>query len=586
MVLKILLLLCAFFISYLSANSINVTPTDEPINILTQTKIYVDKGNKKEFQYILQNSKNLFRINKKDFLHLGYTSDAVWLKFSIKNSTNSEIKKVLEISNQMLDNIFLYTKESNNKYIKKENGVLYSKGFNENILNMYFNISLKPGEVKEYYLKISSLSCALYFKLNLMSKDQLYQKEISHQLILALFFGGMATLIIYNLFIFIFTKNIAYLYYTLYLFFTALDYLSYTLFNVYIFSKSMFDFDIYLTTFYMASLFIFAILFTREFLNVKKYKIIDSTFKGLVILSILFIVLSAFFPFVIMDFIVFIAMLAFIYLISVSFYLLYMGEKNAKFMVIGWSIATLGWVMQASFNFGSWSLIRTYPYFFEIAIFSEAILFSIALAHKLNTTKELEKSVSTNKVLTRELHHRVKNNMQFIISMYRLKLSKFSNKDITDSLKEVEGTIQAMSTTHEMLYTKNINTTIDTKEYFTTLIQKLQNSYDTSKIDIRLNITTDLNVKDSIYVGIILNELITNSFKYAFENKNGQIIISLSDQDRYYHLTVQDDGIGFNDEQTNETFGIELVNTLVKDELKGTLKLDTTNGSQYTIKWL
>jgi len=586
MVLKILLLLSTFFISYLSANSINVTPTDEPINILTQTKIYVDKENKQDFQYILQNSESLFQINEKEFLHLGYTPDSVWLKFSIKNSTNSEIKKVLEISNQMLDNIFLYTKESDNKYIKKENGVLYKNDFNENILNMYFNISLKPGEIKEYYLKVTSLSGALYFKLNLMSKDQLYQKEINHQLILSLFFGGLATLIIYNLFIYIFTKNIAYLYYTLYLFFTTLEHLSYTTLNVYIFSKSIFDFDIYLTTFYIASLLIFAILFTREFLNVKKYKKIDSIFKVLVILNILFIVLSAFFPFILVDFVVFVGMLSFIYLISASFYLLYMGEKNAKFMVLGWSIATLGWVMQGSFDFGSWSLIRTYPYFFEIAIFSEAILFSIALAHKLNTTKELEKSVNTNKVLTRELHHRVKNNMQFIISMYRLKLSKFSNKDITDSLKEVEGTIQAMSTTHEMLYTKNINTTIDTKEYFTTLIQKLQNSYDSSNIDIKLNITTDLNVKDSIYVGIILNELITNSFKYAFEGKNGQIIISLSDQNRYYHLTVQDDGIGFDDEQTNETFGIELVNTLVKDELKGTLKLDTINGSQYTIQWL
>ena len=262
-----------------------------------------------------------------------------------------------------------------------------------------------------------------------------------------------------------------------------------------------------------------------------------------------------------------------------------MGEKNAKYMVIGWSIATFGWIMQGSYDSGLWSLINTYPYVFEIAIFTEAILFSIALANKLNKTKELEKSVQTNKTLTKELHHRVKNNMQFIISMYRLKLAKFSNRDIADSLKEVEGTIQAMSATHEMLYTQEISDKIATKEYFGTLIQRLKNSYSTSNIDIKLNITTDLSIDDSIYVGIILNELITNSFKYAFYKGVGEINISLSQQNNYYKLIVADNGIGFNIPKETNTFGIELVKTLVEDELSGNVSIDVKNGCKYSIYW-
>ncbi len=584
MIFKIFILLSTFFISLLSAESINITFSEEPINILKQTEIYVDKENRDDFKCILENNKNLFKANEKELLHFGYSSNVIWLKFSIKNPSNSEVNKVLEISNQMLDNIFLYTKVSDSNYTKEENGILHKNAFNENIFNMYFNISMKPGETKEYYLKVSSLSCALYFKANLISKDKLYKKEINHQLILALFFSSIITLIIYNIFIYYFTKDRAYLYYVLYLAFTTLEHLSYTLFNLYIYPRVLYDIDTHLTIFYISSLLIFAILFTREFLNVKKYKKIDSIFKAIIILNIIFIVLSALPAFYPLELVVSLGMLAFIYLIGVSFYLLYVGERNAKYMIIGWSISVFGWVMQGSYDSGSWSLINTYPYFFEIAIFTEAILFSVALANKLNTTKELKKSVQTNKILTKELHHRVKNNMQFIISMYRLKLAKFSNRDISDSLKEVEGTIQAMSATHEMLYSQEMNS-IDTKDYFTTLTESLKNSYNTAKVDINLNITTDLNIDDSIYVGIILNELLTNSFKYAFENNSGEIKISLSKRNGNYELIVSDNGAGFDVEKETNTFGIELIKALVHDELNGKVTINAKSGCKYTIVW-
>ncbi len=584
MVLKILILLSTFFISLLSAAFIDVAVVDKPVNILKQTKIYVDKENQHDFKYILENNENLFKENIKERLHLSYTTDAIWLKFTIKNSTNSEIKKVLEISNPMLDNIFLYTKQFDGSYTQHKSGLLHNTSMNENILNMYFTISISAKNSKEFYLKASSLSCALFFELNIMSKDQLYKKELNHQLILALFFGSIIALIIYNLFIYFYSKDLVYLYYIFYLTFTIMEHLSYTSLNLYLFSQDLLNLDVYLAIIYISFLSIFTILFTREFLNVKRYKKLDYIFKLFLVLNSFFILFTSpeFYP---LDLVVQIGILTLFYNIFISLYLLYKGEENAKYMAIGWSIAMFGWIMQGTYDYGTWSLINSYPYFFELAIFTEAVLFSVVLANKLNKTKELEKSVATNKVLTRELHHRVKNNMQFIISMYRLKLANYSNKDISNSLKEVEGTIQAMSDTHEMLYTQKMSTHIATKEYFTTLIQRLKNSYDTSNIKIDLNVDTDLNIDNSIYIGIILNELITNSFKYAFENKDDQIFISLSKQDKNYHLVVQDNGIGFDDTQTSETFGIELVKTLVEDELKGTLELDTSNGCKYSINW-
>jgi hypothetical protein len=253
-------------------------------DILQTSEVYIDKTGKETIDTI--QSKKFIPTNKSK-IHRGYSSETVWVKFSLSNPTNQPMKKVLVIDNQMLDNITLYTKE-NSSYKKEIQGVLHNRTFDEDILDMYFHINLQPKEKKEYYLQVSSLSCAVYFHLNLMSKDELYQQEIEHQLILTLFFGAMVALILYNLFIYFFTKDMAYLYYVLYIFFTIWNHNSYTSMGLYtiplLFPWSFLEIDAYLAIFYLGLINIFAILFTRNFLNIKKYKKIDFVFKILLLL--------------------------------------------------------------------------------------------------------------------------------------------------------------------------------------------------------------------------------------------------------------------------------------------------------------
>jgi two-component sensor histidine kinase len=213
----------------------------------------------------------------------------------------------------------------------------------------------------------------------------------------------------------------------------------------------------------------------------------------------------------------------------------------------------------------------------------EAILFSIALSAKLNKTKELEIAVNKSEILTKELHHRVKNNMQFIISMYRLKLSKLMDKKLSSILNEIELTIQAMSATHEMLYAKSDLEKIDTKEYFESLITRISKSFNLKEIKIKTDIDTKLGIDQSIALGIILNELITNSLKYAFADRKGEIDISLKTFDKKYELTYKDNGVGFDKEDTKKSFGLRLINNLVRDELKGSLEVDGSKGSFFKI---
>lgn len=578
-----LLFISLLFIANLSGNNIEINTINKPTNILKNVEIYIDKDNKNNFEYIQKNSASLFKKNSNKLLHLGYSTDGVWLKFSIQNSSDKEIKKVLVISNNMLDNIDLYTKEENS-YTKTSTGVFSDSIFNESVLKFYFNLLVEKGETREYYLRVSSLSSALYFDLKIMDKDELYQAELQNQLILALFFGAIISLIIYNLFIYFFTKDVTYLYYSLYQFFVIWNHSSYSGMSLYLLPIEYLETDAYLSIFYLSSLIFFALLFTRKLLDIQKHKRIDFIIKILLFTSIVLVVFTSpdFYP---LEMVVVTLLFSLSVMVLISFYFLYKKVTNAKYIVVGWSIALFGWIMLGTKQLGVWTLLDTYPYFYEFSMFVEAILFSIALASKLNKTKELENSVATNAILTRELHHRVKNNMQFIISMYRLKLAKYENKDISESLKEVEGTIQAMSATHEMLYSQKVVSNLDTKEYFTTLLNRLKSSYKNTNVEISLDIEIDIDIDSSIYVGIILNELMTNSFKYAFKENGGQIIISLSRSNALNCLVVKDNGIGFKSSDVQNTFGLELVSSLVEDELGGTIISNTRNGVEHKIQW-
>ncbi|RLA83121.1 MAG: hypothetical protein DRG78_05280 [Epsilonproteobacteria bacterium] len=549
-------------------------------DILKTSQVFIDESS----SYTIDNiHKAKFEKSNTSKIRLGYTDSTAWVKFKLSNNSTKTINKVIVLDNQMLDHITLFTKKQNG-YLEDTTGILNEKYIDSKILSFDFSINLKPNESKEFYLKASSLSCAVYFHLNLMDKDEFYQKDKTHQLILAVFFGAISVLILYNLFIFFFTKDLAYLYYILYLFFTGWNHISYSGMGLYIVPKWFVELDAFLAILYLSCGTIFGLLFTREFLGVKKYKKIDFGIKVLITISVLFILFTSkeFYP---LDIVVRIFLLSFIYLISFSFYLLYKGEPNAKYIVVGWSVAIFGWIMLATLQYGYFSLIEIYPYFYEFTILFEAVLFSVALASKVNKTKELENSLDTSKVLSRELHHRVKNNMQFIISLYRLKLNDRIDTKVDEKLKEVENSIKAMSNIHEILYDRNDLLNIDAKEYFTTLIDELKSTYKNNDIKITLNSNATIDINKAIYCGLVLNELVTNAFKYAFTDGVGNIDINIVKQNDKTILIIEDNGSGFDSSQDASGFGIELVNSLVENELDGKIDTIKLDGVKYIIEF-
>ena len=554
------------------------------VDVLHTSEVYIDKNSSYTIKNIHDADFKNFKTLDTNKINLGYTTDTVWLKFSISNPTDKPLKKVLVLDNQMLDSIILFTKE-NSIYNQENFGIKYDKDFNDKILDFYFNLSLEANETRDYYLQVSSISSAVYFKLELMDKDELVINELNHQLILTMFFIGLLTLLIYNSFIYFFTKDINYIFYVGYLFFTLWNHTSYTGMNWHLVKylpENFDEIDAYLSIFYMSLIVIFAFLFTRSFLNINKYKKIDLSVKIILTIIIILLIITSpeFYP---IDIIALLLLCSLMYLVCISYYLLYKKEGNAKFFILGWTIALAGWIMLATYNYGYFSIIEKYLYFYEFTIFVEAVLFSMALSSKLNTTDRLKQQVIKNKVLTKELHHRVKNNMQFIISLYRLKLNESINSEVDEKLKDVENSIKAMSNIHEILYEREDLEDINTNEYFNTLLYEIQNTYKDKKVDISLNCTVKLDIQKAIYCGIILNELVTNSFKYAFGENKGKINISLQSNDNKNILTIKDDGKGYDSSIPSNGFGLELVESLVSNELKGEVEIDTLNKTLYRI---
>ncbi|MDP3035716.1 MAG: PAS domain S-box protein [Methanobacteriaceae archaeon] len=203
----------------------------------------------------------------------------------------------------------------------------------------------------------------------------------------------------------------------------------------------------------------------------------------------------------------------------------------------------------------------------------------------------LKESLNEKEVLLREIHHRVKNNMQIISSLLNLQI-QFEDFDETVSvLRESQGRIKSMSIVHEKLYRSDSFTKINFKEYLTSLISDIFYSYGVNKGLIKW----DLDIEDvhmgfdtAIPLGLIINELVTNSVKYAFpEESKGKIKIILKLKDENYFLTVMDNGVGIPDNikpEKTETLGLQLIISLI-NQLDGTMELDRSHGTKYKINF-
>jgi two-component sensor histidine kinase len=203
---------------------------------------------------------------------------------------------------------------------------------------------------------------------------------------------------------------------------------------------------------------------------------------------------------------------------------------------------------------------------------------------------QIAKQAEDLKTLMKEVHHRVKNNLQLIVAMLRMQHRTIEDKAAIDALVNSENRLHAIAMVHEKLYkTENI-TSVLLKDYLQELIDVLAVQYHKASKPVQFKIVdnTELSttLDTAIPVGLIVNELVTNSLKYAFTNiEHGEIKLEISRIDNKYQLSIKDNGIGLPNghlPETPNTLGLRLVN-LFTDQLNGSLQYSSNKGACFTI---
>ena len=212
------------------------------------------------------------------------------------------------------------------------------------------------------------------------------------------------------------------------------------------------------------------------------------------------------------------------------------------------------------------------------------------ITERLKTEKHLQSSVVEKETLLKEIHHRVKNNLQTVSSLLDLQAESITEPKSIEAFRSSQSRIKSMALIHERLYKSENLSEIKAGEYIKNLVEYLEGTYQSPSREIEISTeikdhSLDLDV--AIPCGLIINELVSNSMKYAFpQNHKGKIKVSLqTDNDENLVLTIKDDGVGMplNFKTLNpQSLGLELVKLMVK-QLNGKMAIDGTAGTTISI---
>ena len=212
---------------------------------------------------------------------------------------------------------------------------------------------------------------------------------------------------------------------------------------------------------------------------------------------------------------------------------------------------------------------------------------AVDLTHKKETELKLRKLLKEKEVLLKEVHHRVKNNLQVISSILNLQSSYVKDQKTLDILRESQNRIKAMSFIHESLYRSDDFSFVSFSSYINSLSSNLVQTYIIKHANINLELDlgdVNLNLDQAIPCGLIINELVSNSIKYAFpSNRKGKIRIELTKNRNKIYLKVEDNGIGLPDNfdvEKTDTLGLQLVYILVS-QLDGDIKVINKKGTTF-----
>ena len=590
--------------------SFDIATESNNVALLPHSQIYISKSN---LSFKDVKNKPFKKVDKK-VLNFGFDPDIdVWVKINLKNVSDKSIQKILYLSNPLLEKVSFYIDRGRKKIVK---GLL--SDHTDKVIMPSILLKIPPGKKIDIYIHIINKTTTVEFGIWLKSKKIFLKQDRFEQNFIIFFLGLLTAFIVYSLFLYLYTKNISYALYTFYLLMLIFQQLTYIGFLPLYVPSEFTKIDNLIVVPKVALVIIAAALFAKSFLQTYKFTFINKIYNIFIYFTLVLIPLVGTPYFYKPAVLVMIGFLFVIFNTFAGIYIYIQGNKQARFFIIGWIFLIIGYIFMIFDSLGIISIMYQFPELIMVLTFLEALFLLLAFVdeisiltrqknaltgklieemHKRHTivekevkekTKELKKAVDDKVILLREVNHRVKNNLQMILSIIRLQKNDTSDKNTIFQFTKLENRINAISKTHQILCQSDEFANIDMYAYINDLSLDIKKSFAMEKTDIDIKTDVAMVLKKAVYVGLVINELVSNSLKHGFYKDSGKIMIKLKKKNNCFLLELYD-----NSEQKKKTefekpkdsLGLTLVQALVEKQLNGTIKLKEENNFWYIIKF-
>jgi two-component sensor histidine kinase len=580
-------------------------------SLLERSNVYISDNNT-TLNTILASKR--FVPHTQPYINIGMRQQTVWVEFALRNETDKPISKVLILRSPMLEHIALY--EAERLDTPRLNGRYHNLDHHKSIF-YHYAITLKPRTRQQYYLEVRSDHAPVSFSMSIEDHEHFLDEDRARQALAVMLISIIFALGLYNFLVSFYARDRSYFFYSMYLFALIVQQFTYVgLTQIYL-SPALNSIDIGMANLKGSAIIVLSALFAMDFLKTASMPRVHALFIFFITVAILETIIVYGLGVQNMNALAFIAILYVTFTLTAGILSYRQGNKQARLFILGFLLLFTSYILFALDALGWTSLMQANRTLLVWGTAIDALILSLAFADRyaivqrqkehadlalLNESKnreatiqsevvrktvQLKRALESKETLLAEVHHRVKNNLQVILSIIRLQDDETRDVGMKEKLKNLESRISAIAKTYDMLILKDDLGKIDMDEYIEALLSDLSEGYRqaTHRVKMRRKINATLPLKESVYVGLIINELVSNAYQHAFGSQTGTIGVSLTQEESHYTLVVEDNGCGYVHDPSMQTLGLKLIHALVYYQLEGTMESQTDGHAKYTIRF-
>lgn len=553
-----------------------------------------------------------------------------WIKFRIENNLDTDIKKIIRFMDMRVDKLSVYS-QSEDLITEIGEFVAFDSRKYQYESKIAFDVTIPAQQANTYYIHVDSKN-SYDLSYQVLDEPSYIQLMFTTKQMYAFYFGIMIVMLVYNFIVYLFIREKVFLIYVAYHVVLLINMMYYSGYIVMYHEPSADNMSkAGVPGVLIAISNLLAIFFIYHFLNLKEtsprfYKVLQ--FFGalffILFLAMLFLGKAYYLPRITVA----LMMPLSIVLLLAGFYLAFVKKSTlALFYSLSWIMMMLGVIITALLSEGLIPRLFITDYAFQIGSIFEVTLLSMGLSYRYNEQQReiykkdaqlrsinanLEKTIETRtkelylsneklkdsiiykqnllrdrEVLFKELYHRVKNNLQVVISILGMQSKRLVSDESKEVLQEANGRIKSMALIHEKLQNSDDLNSVDMQDYIESLLKDVLKGYalgDSIKVQVNSE-NLYLPLEHVSPIGLILNELTSNSLKHAFDaTTKASIEVTLVCQnDKQYILSYKDNGKGFDQAKQQKSLGSLLIETLSTKQLHGTMTTNGDSGFYYEV---